>query len=110
MKKRAFGLVGEYITILIYTLKLYQILHHQKRYYVGEIDVIALRGRQLVFIEVKSRRSTEKDVVSINQQMRIKKSAAAFLSFNPKYQNYNIRFDLVIIRPYALPTIIENAW
>jgi putative endonuclease len=110
MRKIVFGLVGEYIAIIIYTLKLYQILHHQKRYYVGEVDVIALRGRQLVFIEVKSRRSTESDVISINQQKRIKKSAAAFLAFNPKYQNYNIRFDLVIIRPYALPTIIENAW
>ena len=110
MKKITFGLLGEYIAIIIYKVKLYQILYHQKRYYVGEIDIIALRGHQIVFIEVKSRRSNDNNVLSIKQQIRIKNSAKAFLSYNPKYQNYDVRFDLVIIRPYTFPTIIENAW
>jgi putative endonuclease len=110
MKKITFGLLGEYIAIIIYKVKLYQILYHQKRYYTGEIDIVALRGHQIVFIEVKSRRSHDNNVLSIKQQIRIKNSAKAFLSYNPKYQNYDVRFDLVIIRPYTFPTIIENAW
>ena len=111
MKKTTFGLFGEYIAIIIYKIKFYQILHHQKKQYVGEIDIIAVRGRQLVFIEVKTRRKVvDGDILSLTQQNRIKRSARLFLSYNPRYQNYNVRFDLVIISLYALPIIIEDAW
>jgi len=106
-----FGLIAEYIAIIIYRLKFYQILHHRKRYYVGEVDIIALRGRQLVFIEVKARRSNiDEKILSTHQQNRIKRSAELFLGIHSKYQNYNIRFDLIIIRPYSWPRIIKNAW
>ncbi len=111
MKKITLGLIAEYVAIIIYKIKLYQILYHRKRYYVGEIDIIALRGKQLVFIEVKARRSDVDDrILSTHQQMRIKRSASIFLSTNPKYQNYHVRFDLIIIKPYSIPIIIENAW
>ncbi|WP_375326375.1 YraN family protein [Candidatus Tisiphia endosymbiont of Nemotelus uliginosus] len=110
MKKFTLGLIAEYITIIIYKLQFYQILYHRKRYYVGEIDIIALRGQQLIFIEVKARNSLDYRVLSPQQQVRIKKSVNIFLYSNPKYQNYCIRFDLVIIRPYSLPIIIKNAW
>ncbi len=111
MKKFTFGLLAEYIAIIIYKIQFYQILFHRKRYYLGEIDIIALRGQQLIFIEVKARRSNLKyRVLSAKQQMRIKRSVSVFLNANPKYQNYQIRFDLVIIRPYNFPIIIKNAW
>jgi putative endonuclease len=110
MKNSTFGLIAEYLTIIIYTVKFYQILHHRKKYYTGEIDIIALRSKQLVFIEVKARRSFDYTIVSNNQQMRIRKSISMFLNSNPKYQNYNIRCDLVIIRPYYLPIIIKDAF
>ncbi|WP_341764144.1 YraN family protein [Candidatus Tisiphia endosymbiont of Beris chalybata] len=110
MKKFTLGLIAEYITIIIYKLQFYQILYHRKKYYVGEIDIIALRGQKLVFIEVKARKSLEYRILSTKQQTRIKRSVSIFLNSNPKYQNYCIRFDLVIIRPYALPIIIKNAW
>ena len=79
----------------IYKLKFYQILHHRKRYYVGEIDIIALRNKEIVFIEVKARSSKIDDrFVSFNQQRRITRAAEMFLRSNSKYRNYNIRFDL----------------
>jgi len=111
MKKEYFGILAEYICMIIYKLKFYQILHHRKRYYVGEIDIIALRNKEIVFIEVKARSSNIDDrFVSFNQQKRIKQAAQMFLSHNTKYNNYNIRFDLVIVSPYKLPIIIKNAW
>lgn len=110
MKNSTFGLIAEYLTIIIYRIKFYQILYHRKRYYTGEIDIIALRSKQLVFIEVKARRSFDYKILSNNQQMRIKKSISMFLNSNAKYRNYNIRCDLVIIRPYNLPMIIKNAF
>ncbi|AFC70764.1 hypothetical protein [Rickettsia australis] len=43
MKKGYFGIIAEYIYIIIYKLKFYQILHHRKRYYVGEIDSYVIK-------------------------------------------------------------------
>jgi putative endonuclease len=48
------------------------------------------------------------DILSANQQRRIKAAAELFLFKNPKYHNYNIRFDFVFIRPYCMPIIITN--
>jgi len=111
VKKFNFGLFAEYLTIILYKITFHQILYHRKRYYIGEIDIIALRGQQIVFIEVKARNSNLDDrILSKKQQDRIKRAAELFLSNNLKYQNYQIRFDLVIIRPYKLPIIIKNAW
>ncbi|WP_232505899.1 YraN family protein [Rickettsia sp. MEAM1 (Bemisia tabaci)] len=101
IKKKYLGIIAEYICIVIYKIKFYQILHHRKRYYVGEIDIIALRNKEIVFIEVKARSSNIDDrFVSFNQQKRIKRAAEMFLSSSSKYNNYNIRFDLVIVSPY----------
>lgn len=110
MKKSTFGLLAEYFAIIIYKIKFYQILYHRKKYYTGEIDIIAVRGKQLVFIEVKARRFFDYKILSVTQQRRIKRSISIFLNYNLKYQNYNIRCDLVIIRPYYLPIIIKNAF
>lgn len=106
-----FGLFAEYIIILLYRLKLYTILHHRKKTYVGEIDIIALKKDCLVFIEVKARKGgLSEDIVSQKQQLRLRNAALLFLGKNPKYSGYNIRFDLAVISPYKLPLIIRNAW
>ena len=112
MRKSTFGLLAEYITIIIYSLKFYTILHHRLRRFVGEIDVIAVRAKQIVFIEVKARSSLiiEDKLLSINQQNRIKRSALLYLALNPRFQEHQVRFDLVVIRPYKLPIIYKNAW
>lgn len=111
MTPHAFGLVAEYLTILIYKIKFYKIISHRKKKFVGEVDIIACRGRQLVFIEVKARKNTiEENIVSKNQRNRIRRAAELFLSHNTKYSRFDIRFDLVFIQAYKLPVIIKNAW
>lgn len=80
------------------------------RNYAGEIDIIAVRGKSLVFIEVKARKEVDKNIFSHKQQNRIKNAAKLFLSKNPIYANYDIRFDISIVQPYKIPNIIENAW
>jgi len=111
MKTGRFGLLAEYAAILIYSAKLYSILHHRMRNFGGEIDLIARRGKNIVFIEVKARSSNLDDrFVSQHQQKRIKTAAEIFLKINPKYQEFKVRFDLIVIKPYKLPYIIENAW
>lgn len=106
-----FGLIAEYIVLLLYKIKFYKILHHRHKTYVGEIDLIASRNKTLVFIEVKARRcQIDEHIISSNQQRRIHRAAELFISKKPQYANYDLRFDLVIVRPYKLPQIIKNAW
>lgn len=105
------GLFAEYLTMLLYKLKFYQIISHRHKTFVGEIDLIALRGRKLVFIEVKSRQEgLLHGTVSVKQQARIRRAAEVFLSQSKKYDGYDIRFDLVVIQPCKWPIIIRNAW
>lgn len=106
------GLIAENIAILLLTIKLYRVLHKRHKTRVGEIDIIAVRGRTLVFIEVKNRKNTENLFESITktQQGRIIQAAELFLSKNPQYINYKKRFDAIFITPNLLPIHIKNAW
>lgn len=81
------------------------------RNFISEIDIICQRGKTLVFIEVKARKNDVDDVIcSKFQQQKIIRAAEIFLQQNPKYKNFDLRFDLVIVKPYKFPTIIKNAW
>ena len=96
-----FGLFAEYVAMIWYKLKFYNILHHRRKSFIGEIDIIAVRLKQLVFIEVKARKADlVENILSIKQQNRIKRSAELFLSHNPQYKNHDVRFDLIFIIYY----------
>lgn len=111
MKSFKPGIVAECLVLLLYKMRFYSILHHRMKTYVGEIDLVASRGKQLVFIEVKARKhGIYEGIVSQVQQKRIKRAAELFLSKNPEYKNYNIRFDLVVVKSYCWPVVIKNAW
>jgi putative endonuclease len=103
-----FGIIAELYVYLIYLLRLYNPLHRRYRNYFGEIDLIFTKGRELIFIEVKARRSEEKEVLTCNQIKRIKKAASYFLACNPGFRDYDVRFDLVIIRPWFRANILKN--
>lgn len=44
------GIIAEYIVLLLYKVRFYSILQHRMKTYVGEIDLIVVRNKQLVFI------------------------------------------------------------
>lgn len=111
MSNYYWGVFAEYIIILLYKLRLYTILHHRKKTWLGEIDIIALKRNCLVFIEVKARKGgLAEGIISSNQQRRLRRAALLFIGKNPKFANHDIRFDLAIISPYKLPIVIRNAW
>lgn len=87
----------------------------------GEIDIIALRGATLVFVEVKARASLESGVRAITpqQQARIRKASEAYFAryaaaVEPRQGALNGRFDAILIAPgpLGLPKIrhLQNAW
>ncbi len=71
----------------------------------GEIDIVAREGDELVFIEVKTRRSeragTAEEAVSPAKQRRIVRLAQAYITSAGGDHTGAIRFDVVAIRVIA---------
>jgi len=68
----------------------------------GEIDIVALSGDTLVFVEVKAWSTFGiEDLqygIDMRKQRKIIKTAKYFLSENRKYNRMSIRFDVVFVR------------
>lgn len=78
----------------------------------GEVDFIACRAHTLVFVEVKKRKTVAEAAYAISkqQQQRIIRGAQSFLKQNPQYNDYDMRFDAILV---VFPWYIEhlkNAW
>ena len=78
----------------------------------GEIDLIATKKRQIVFCEVKARATLMEglEAVSPKAQERIRHAATVFIRKNPRYQDHDWRFDVVVVRPWRLPYHLKNAF
>ena len=68
---------------------------------VGEIDLIMVKDKLLIFVEVRFRRpgrfGTAAESVTFAKQRKISKTAALFLQRFSQYQSYDCRFDVVTI-------------
>ncbi len=73
--------------------------NYHSRY--GEIDLICLDKAVLVFAEIKYRKSTSygtaAETVTTQKQTKIIKTAEFFLMKEAKYQNREIRFDVLTL-------------
>ena len=93
-------------------LKGYQILARRKKTRSGEIDLIALRGRTLVFVEVKKRGDIETARWSITPQQSYRTRCAAeiWLKSSPRYRDYHQRYDAMLVVPGRWPVhVIDGA-
>jgi putative endonuclease len=90
----------------------YRIVARDFRVPVGEIDVIARRGRVLAVVEVKARDTLAAagEAVAPRQRRRIARAAAAFLQRRPELATLDLRFDVVLIAPRRLPRHLADAW
>lgn len=79
---------------------------------LGEIDLVLRRQSLLIFVEVKARKSFDSAMEALRprQQLRLARAAEAFLAEHPVHSGCAIRFDLIAIRPWRLPRLIEDAW
>ncbi len=106
------GLFSETLTALLFRLKGYRIIAQRYRSPVGEIDLVASRGRRLAFVEVKRR--TTKDAaayaLSAKQRERIVRAAQYWLASHPDFTGHTIGFDVVLAAPWSWPRHIENAF
>ncbi len=89
----------------------WQILEHNFKTALGEIDIIASKNHTLVAFEVKCRNDahTLPHSISVKQQLRIEQALLLYLQRNPQFINYNIRFDAILIYHNSMQHI-ESAW
>ncbi|MEL7231340.1 MAG: YraN family protein [Pseudomonadota bacterium] len=106
------GRRAETLAALFLQAKFYTILERRVRLPVGEIDLIAKRGKTLAFIEVKQRQTLDQcqNAVSIQSWQRISNAAAAWAATKPSLSNCNWRYDLIAVTPLALPKHFRDFW
>ncbi|MBP5410454.1 MAG: YraN family protein [Lachnospiraceae bacterium] len=77
----------------------YSVIAQNYRCVFGEIDIVAEEKGEIVFAEVKYRRTTAfglpEEAVDIHKQARIRKIAMVFLKENRMPQDMAMRFDVV---------------
>lgn len=90
----------------------YRVVARNYRSPIGEIDLVARRGRTLVFVEIKTRPSLDEaaEAIRVAQQRRIRNAAEAFLAGHPQFADYELRFDAVLLAPGRLPRHLPDAW
>ena len=78
---------------------------------VGEVDLVARRGRILAFIEVKARGSEEEVGLALDE-WRLRRVARAAEALAPRYARAgdDIRIDAMFIVPRRLPRHLANVW
>ncbi len=67
----------------------------------GEIDLIVTRNKELVFVEVKTRRSQKfgsgMDAVDFFKQSKLVRTVKLFLQEHKQYQGFNYRIDVAAV-------------
>ncbi len=75
----------------------------------NELDLIARRGRQLRFVEVKEKGGPgfgdPLDMVTPEKQRRVRRAAAVWLASRPELSGLTVGFDVVAVREGRLERI-----
>lgn len=94
------GIWAEYYAAGLLFLKGYKILKMRYKTKVGEVDVVAKRGKTICFVEVKYRQDFDKaiEAITVKSQSRIRRASQHFLlGFGD--ESHTIRFDVIVIKP-----------
>jgi len=111
MKNYYKGIYAEKLTALLLILKGYKILETRFKTKIGEIDLICSKNKQIIFVEVKSRKDKQVffDVINRKQQTRIKNAATLYLKKH-RMSSHDVRFDVIFVSFPSYWKHIENAF
>ena len=106
------GRLAESAAALLLRFKGHRIVAQRYKTPVGEIDLVALKGRRLAFIEVKRRRTADEAAWTLpaRQRRRIVRAAQYWLAGHPDFTGHDIAFDVVLAAPWTWPRYIANAF
>ena len=90
----------------------WRIVESDWRVPVGEIDIIARRGRVITFVEVKARRSAEEYGMALEavNARRISRAADHYLAHRRLNLDTDMRFDVIFLAPRRWPRHLINAF
>jgi len=105
------GLAAEDTVADLYLRSGHEIAARRWRSAAGEIDLIARKNDDIIFIEVKKSRSFAgaAEALSARQMARIRKSAEVYLGDQPQGLNSNARFDVALVNGQGAVSVLENA-
>jgi putative endonuclease len=106
------GLVAETLCRWVLRLKGYRILAARYKSPLGEIDIIALRGKTVAMVEVKARPTFDQalEAISPRQRQRLQRATMEWLARHPQLAQHDVRFDAMLAAPWRWPRHITNAW
>lgn len=93
----------------------YEIVERNYTCELGELDIIAIDGETFVFVEVRSRGSTEFgdaiETVNRRKQRKVTRVAEVFLQHKQQYASFpEYRFDVIAINGEREITHYPDAW
>lgn len=112
---KSLGEHGENLAAQYLQKKGYKIVERNYRTRYGELDIVCLKKGHLVFVEVKTRRSTRfglpEESITYRKKEHIKNAALGYLK-QAKMPYAGLRFDVITIIMTPSPVInhIENAF
>jgi len=106
------GLSAESRAAMLLIAKGYRIVARRWKTPVGEIDIVARRRRDLVFVEVKARGDLDAAAEAVTERGRRRIIAAAefWLASHPGDAESFIRFDVILVAPGKMPRHLANAF
>ena len=105
------GRFSELLAAAMLMAKGYRILERRCRTPYGEIDLIAVRGRRLAFVEVKRRSTREVAEAALTQYQarRMVRAADFWVSRNTSYRDHDRGLDAILVVPLRLPAHLPDA-
>ncbi len=90
----------------------YRILGFRLRTRLGEIDLLAQKGRVLAVVEVKSRTTLDAALAAVTpeQRDRLRRAGQAAAGARPRLKDLAVRLDLIALAPGRLPRHRPDAW
>lgn len=106
------GLSAENRAAALLLAKGFRIVARRWRCPAGEIDIVARRGKLLIFVEVKARARLDDAAWSVTErtQRRVAAAASVWLAANPDDAMSDMRFDAILVAPRSLPRHIQGAF
>jgi putative endonuclease len=99
--RRALGAAGEEAVADWYLGVGYRVLDRNWRCRAGELDLVVARPGEVVFCEVKTRRTTTfgapVEAVTVTKQRRLRVLASQWLSAHPDVHARDLRFDVASV-------------
>jgi putative endonuclease len=110
------GHTAEALAAMFLRLKGYRIVNRRYKTPMGEIDIVALKKKTIVMVEVKTRQAITDalEAITPKNRYRVTQAAKFFMAAHPALGHCDVRFDVVVVgRVLGMPLYLQhldNAW